>query len=167
MSSKEVQTRALSEFPKLRQQVAMAVSCPFDNTTRDANGLVTCFARATYRYIYSFFPAFRAPSFIYIFTQTHHFPLPQLVQAVTGLYNRPGNCIFFLDVLVSLYRMDCYKSTNSDNICHSVSPQLHLGSFSDLCQDHPLFPQPFLRVREHPTKSPARILAKVFPWLKA
>jgi hypothetical protein len=34
---------------------------------------------------YSFFTALRARSFIHIFTQTHHFPLPQLVQAVTGL----------------------------------------------------------------------------------
>jgi len=27
---------------------------------------VTCYAQATHRYIYSFFPAFRAPSFLYI-----------------------------------------------------------------------------------------------------
>jgi hypothetical protein len=26
--------------------------------------LVTCYAQATHRYIYSFFPAFRAPSFL-------------------------------------------------------------------------------------------------------
>ncbi|KAH8791066.1 heterokaryon incompatibility protein-domain-containing protein, partial [Hyaloscypha finlandica] len=28
--------------------------------------IVTCYAQATHRYIYSFFPAFRAPSFLYI-----------------------------------------------------------------------------------------------------
>jgi hypothetical protein len=40
-------------------------------------------SRATHRRIYSFFTALRARSFIHIFTQTHHIPLPQLVQAVT------------------------------------------------------------------------------------
>jgi hypothetical protein len=34
---------------------------------------VTGYARATHRYIYSFFPAFRAPSFLYIHTNIHHF----------------------------------------------------------------------------------------------
>jgi hypothetical protein len=33
---------------------------------------VTCYAQATHRYIYSFFPAFRAPSFLYIHTNIHH-----------------------------------------------------------------------------------------------
>ena len=41
-------------------------------------------SRAAHRRMYSFFTAIRAPSFITIFTQTHHIPLPQLVQAVTG-----------------------------------------------------------------------------------
>jgi hypothetical protein len=41
-------------------------------------------SRAAHRHIYSFFTALRAPLFIHIFTQTHHIPLPQLVQAVTG-----------------------------------------------------------------------------------
>jgi hypothetical protein len=40
-------------------------------------------SRATHRHIYSFFTALRAPSFIHIYTKTHHIPLPQLVQAVT------------------------------------------------------------------------------------
>jgi hypothetical protein len=42
-------------------------------------------SRAAHRRIYSFFTALRARSFIHIFTQTHHIPLPQLVQAVTVL----------------------------------------------------------------------------------
>ncbi|PMD64210.1 uncharacterized protein K444DRAFT_307323 [Hyaloscypha bicolor E] len=36
-------------------------------------------------YIYSFFPALRAPSFIHKHTNIHPFPPPQLVQAVTYL----------------------------------------------------------------------------------
>jgi hypothetical protein len=42
-------------------------------------------SRAAHRRIYSFFTALRAPSLIHIFTPTHTFPLPQLVQAVTLL----------------------------------------------------------------------------------
>jgi hypothetical protein len=41
-------------------------------------------SRAAHRRIYSFFTALRAPSFIHIYTKTHHIPLPQLVQAVTS-----------------------------------------------------------------------------------
>jgi hypothetical protein len=41
-------------------------------------------SRAAHRDIYSFFTALRAPSFIHIYTKTHHIPLPQLVQAVTS-----------------------------------------------------------------------------------
>jgi len=33
---------------------------------------VTCYALATHRYMYSFFPAFTAPSFLYIHTNIHH-----------------------------------------------------------------------------------------------
>jgi hypothetical protein len=40
-------------------------------------------SRAAYRHTYSFFTALRAPSFIHIYTKTHHIPLSQLVQAVT------------------------------------------------------------------------------------
>jgi hypothetical protein len=40
-------------------------------------------SRAAHRRIYSFFTALRAPSF-YIYLYKHTFPLPQLVQAVTG-----------------------------------------------------------------------------------
>ena len=41
-------------------------------------------SRAAHRRTYSFFTAFRAPSFLHIYTKTHTFPLPQLVQAVTN-----------------------------------------------------------------------------------
>jgi hypothetical protein len=44
-------------------------------------GRVTCYAQATHRYIYSFFPAFRAPSFLTIIPiYTHIIPT-----APTGL----------------------------------------------------------------------------------
>jgi hypothetical protein len=43
--------------------------------------VVSC---AAHRRVYSFFTALRAPSFIHIYTNKHTFPLPQLVQAVTG-----------------------------------------------------------------------------------
>jgi hypothetical protein len=37
--------------------------------------VVTCYAQATHRYIYSFFPALRAPSFLYIIPiYTHIIP---------------------------------------------------------------------------------------------
>ena len=39
---------------------------------RLCSNFVTCYAQATHRYIYSFFPAFRAPSFLYIHTNIHH-----------------------------------------------------------------------------------------------
>jgi hypothetical protein len=45
-------------------------------------------SRAAHRRTYSFFTALRAPSFIHIYTKTYHIPLPQLVQAVTPLYNQ-------------------------------------------------------------------------------
>jgi hypothetical protein len=48
---------------------------------------VTCYAQATYRFIYSFFPAFRAPSFLYIYQYTPIF----IPTAPSGLDKTAGD----------------------------------------------------------------------------
>jgi hypothetical protein len=50
------------------------------NVSCDTEPSVTYYAEI---YIYSFFTAIRAPSFLHIYTNIHYIPLPQLVQAVT------------------------------------------------------------------------------------